>query len=241
MLRWWYIECVALGALWPLQNSYSNLVMDHLQNHCKDSLLILSLCQHQKLAGYFCLGRCTFCCKGLFILCLPCSQVMFSTIMQKEIFDSLYYRVFFLDKDMGKKRGTSVWCNYRCIVAVSGFPDVLIWALPASSSEAFMWILWVTLWVHVIKKRTRGRRFGGEALCCLLRIVNADCLKKITLGSWELALELTEGGREKFKKLISISFEAMLKCLQGLHAGLHMSLFSYMCWKEKMAMCKVIC
>lgn len=55
----------------------------------------------------------------------------------------------------------------------------------------------------------------------------ADCL-----GSWELALELTEGGwgkKRSSKKLISISFEAMLKCLQDLHAGLHMSLFNYMC------------
>lgn len=125
MLRWWYIECVALGALRPLQNSYSNLVMDHLQNHCKDSLLILSQCQHQKLAGYFCLGRCTFCCKGLFFLCLPCSQVMLSTFMQKEIFDSLYYDFFFPWEKKGEWKSDTTGAVQ---LLVNAFPDGLLWA-----------------------------------------------------------------------------------------------------------------
>lgn len=50
----------------------------------------LTHCQHQKLAGYFCLGRCTFCCKGLFSSRLPRSQVMLSTGVQQD-FHSLYY------------------------------------------------------------------------------------------------------------------------------------------------------
>lgn len=104
--RCWFVESAAPGAS---QNSCSDLVMDHLQTRCTDSLLVLSPCQHQKLAGYFCLGRCTFCCKGLFSLCLPCSQVMFSTIMQEEAFDSFCYggEGWFLT-GMWEKRGALV-------------------------------------------------------------------------------------------------------------------------------------
>lgn len=149
MLRWWYIECVALGALRPLQNSYSNLVMDHLQNHCKDSLLILSQCQHQKLAGYFCLGRCTFCCKGLFFLCLPCSQVMLSTFMQK-IFDSLYYDFFFLGKKKGNGSQTQL-VLYSCWLTLSQMGC-------SELSKAFVWMLWVTLCAWDPKGKDDERR-----------------------------------------------------------------------------------
>lgn len=95
----------------------------------------------------------------------------------------------------------------------------------------------------VLKKQARkGRKAWWRGTVSLTKACYADCLSKTTLGFWELALDLTEGrgrGRSS-KKLISISFEAMLKCLQGLHAGLHMSHFNYMCWKKKMAMCKVV-
>lgn len=221
--------------------------MDHLQNHCKDSLLILSLCQHQKLAGYFCLGRCTFCCKGLFILCLPCSQVMFSTIMQKEICDSLCHGVFFLTRTWGKKEGN--WCLMQLLLySCQSVVSQMCWSelsKPAARRLLCEYCGWPCVCMWLKKKKDKRKKIWRGGTLSLAEDYYADCLEKNTLGSQECALELAEGGGGGGwgvpKKLISISFKAMLKCLQGWHAGLHMSLFNYMCWKKKMAVCKVIC
>lgn len=131
------------------------------QNHCKDSLLALSPCQHQKLAGYFCLGRCTFCCKGLFILCLPCSQVTFSTVMQEETLDSSCCGGFSGRGCGEQKRGSGVRCSHRGAVVSRWVPTC---AGPHGLAEQLRGCRASALGDRVSEEnQARGRRCAGEA------------------------------------------------------------------------------
>lgn len=90
-LGWQDGECVARG---PRGRRGPALgAREARREALRRQLACLTCCQHQKLAGYFCLGRCTFCCKGLFNSCLPHFQVTLSTGLQQD-FHSLYYRAF---------------------------------------------------------------------------------------------------------------------------------------------------